>query len=595
MSSSSIRAGKAFVEISTDKSLFDKGVAAVQASMRRLSTTASTIGGSIGSGLGVGIRGLMGPLGMLAGAGAAGMTGLAGGALAAGKAFADAGSKIDDMSQRTGMTAEEVSKLQYAAQQSGTSIESVEKAIRKMQKASGGKSGMSASAEFAAIADKIAAISDPSEQAAAAMAAFGNSGAELLPLLADGSAGLDKMGQRASELGLVMSGEDANAAATLGDSFDELWASLGGVTNAIGAALAPMLTSMVSGMTTAISIISNWISDNRELIATIFSISTYINLGSQALSYMLSMFETLAGTGGALATGLMERWNELTGWIMPVIDGITTALMSGQWEAAGNLAILGLEKALRVGVQPIYNLWTDFYTFVINGAISAATSVANTFASIPTAIMNGFSTAITWLTGTWDETVNWIAKKLLYLYSLFDSSIEYEATAKQMDADAASRAKGRQASLDKVTGERSAALAAANADRAAFGAGMINSMTAIANERKSQFEGRIQQIGEEITQTLGEVNTEAEAQAAAKAAAAATAGSTAAAKTPTLAAVAETVSSKSSGTFSSFAAGMFGSGGSSIDRLVDNSKKTNSLLEKIADNTAGDDAATYDS
>src|SRR5678810_883649 len=50
------------------------------------------------------------------------------------KAFADMGSEIHDMSQRTGLAADNLSELKYAADQTGTSIGEVEKALRFMQK-----------------------------------------------------------------------------------------------------------------------------------------------------------------------------------------------------------------------------------------------------------------------------------------------------------------------------------------------------------------------------------------------------------------------------------------------------------------------------
>ena len=58
------------------------------------------------------------------GAGLAGIgIGLGTGLLAAAKSFADSGSALDDMAQRTGESAQNLSEIGYAAKLSGSSIE----------------------------------------------------------------------------------------------------------------------------------------------------------------------------------------------------------------------------------------------------------------------------------------------------------------------------------------------------------------------------------------------------------------------------------------------------------------------------------------
>ena len=129
-----IKAGQAYVEIATKQGSFDKGMAQVQAAMSRLKGVATTMGTGIA-------KGFAGAQGALSGfsskvlnlptaiAGSVAVTGL----VALAKGFADAGSAVDDMAQRTGMSAEAVSSLGYAAKLSGTDIGTLEKGVRKMQ------------------------------------------------------------------------------------------------------------------------------------------------------------------------------------------------------------------------------------------------------------------------------------------------------------------------------------------------------------------------------------------------------------------------------------------------------------------------------
>jgi hypothetical protein len=206
--------------------------------------------------------------------------------------------------------------------------------------------------------------------------------------------------------------------------------------------------------------------------------------------------------------------------------------------------------------------------------------------------MNAFGTAITWLTGTWDQTVNYIAKKLLYLYSLFDQSIDYEATAKSMDADANRRAADRQRSLDAANERRNRELMAANAARNEIAQGMTAGIRDQANARKSEFDARIQQIGDEIASTIIDVNREAEARRIARE------RSESLEKPkfnlPELTApqmqTAMGDAQKAVGTFSGFGAGLAGGGGvnNAMQSMVKNQATANQLLTKIADNTEDD-------
>jgi hypothetical protein len=595
MSAAGIRAGRAFVEIGTDQTLFDRGIKAVRASMTRLAASASTIGRSFSSGFGAANSALKTMAGGLLNtrtliASAVGGAGL--GMLA--KTFADAGSEIADMSARTGVAAEELSSLGYAAKLTGSDMGAVEKAIRKMQTSGKGLAGGTATQSLMAYADQIAAIQDPAQQTALAVQLFGKSGASLLPMLKGGSAGLRAMADEAERMGVIMSAEDVAAADELGDTFDKLRMASQGVFRSLGAALAPTLIELGQSMISVLSTISQFINGNRELVASLFSISTYTTLAGSLFSWLGQAIAYLLPVSQGVTEGIASGWSGLWGWISPILEGVTTALLSGQWEAAGRIAMLGLEQAIRVGTQPIYDIWTDLYSTIAIGAINAVAAVANTFAGIPTTIMNAFGTAITWLTGTWDQTVNYIAKKLLYLYSLFDKSVDYEAAAKSLDSDANQRAADRQRSLDAANERRNRELMAANAARNEIAQGMTAGVRDQANERKSAFDARIQQIGDEIASTITDVNREAETRRAARES---KRTQQPAFTAPDLTAPAMQSAmgeaQKAVGTFSGFGAGLAGGGGvnNSLQSMVKLQSNANKKLDEIAENTASDSDA----
>ena len=112
--------------------------------------------------------------------------------------------------------------------------------------------------QFKLIADRLSRIEDPTLKAAMAMKVFGKSGTQLLPLMAGGAKGIEELQQRARELGLTISKEDADAATLFGDTLDDLWKSIKAGVFAIGAALAPMLTDLIAKAIKFVVAAANW-------------------------------------------------------------------------------------------------------------------------------------------------------------------------------------------------------------------------------------------------------------------------------------------------------------------------------------------------
>lgn len=180
------------------------------------------------------------------------------------KKAADATSEIKDMADRAGTSAEHFQKLKYAAEMSGMSIEGLEKAMIKQQKAFADanegtkvqseayerlgidiqKVGSSSEA-FDLVIAKLADMKNETEKNALANDIFGKSYAELTPLLNEGGAGIEALKQKASDLGLVMSNESVAAGESFGDSLETLKQSFGMIATKIGVEVLPIIQKMV--------------------------------------------------------------------------------------------------------------------------------------------------------------------------------------------------------------------------------------------------------------------------------------------------------------------------------------------------------------
>jgi len=188
------------------------------------------------------------------------------------KSAADYGDQLDNMSQRTGVAVEELSRLQYAAKLSDTSTEALGKGIGNLSKLmvgaayGGAESGKlferfgislrntdgtmrSTTEVLYDLSDVFTAMPDGPEKTAMAMDFFGKKlGQELIPLLNQGGAGLRAMGDEAERLGLVLNSAQAKAAADFNDNLDRLGQLSKSVAVSIGNALIPALNNMMVEM-----------------------------------------------------------------------------------------------------------------------------------------------------------------------------------------------------------------------------------------------------------------------------------------------------------------------------------------------------------
>ncbi len=111
-SSQSIRAGRAFVELFADDTKLVRGLRAAEKRLKAFGASVQSIGTKI------------------FGLGAAAIAPL----LATTNVFSEMGDQLAKMSARTGISVESLSELGYAAQQSGTDMETLEGGVRKLQK-----------------------------------------------------------------------------------------------------------------------------------------------------------------------------------------------------------------------------------------------------------------------------------------------------------------------------------------------------------------------------------------------------------------------------------------------------------------------------
>lgn len=206
-----------------------------------------------------------------------GMAVVATAAAAAGVALAvavkgaiDNADAIGEMAQSAGVSVEALSSMGYAANQSGVGLEGLATGFEKLSKnmlavAQGGTGPVAAA--FAAlgvnvqnasgslrdgdqvmldVADKFARMENGATKTALAVQIFGKSGADLIPFLNAGRAGISELTDAADRMGITLSGSTAAAAGQFNDTLDAIKGTFQGVINTIMVGALPSLNQLAS-------------------------------------------------------------------------------------------------------------------------------------------------------------------------------------------------------------------------------------------------------------------------------------------------------------------------------------------------------------
>lgn len=176
------------------------------------------------------------------------------------KGAIDAGDEAFNLSKKLGMPVKDLAGLQLAFKQAGVDGGSMQTAMVKLSKnvADGGdvfkRMGVSVRDADGSlkgskrvlydVADVFAAMPDGIQKTALATEVFGKAGADLLPMLAEGSQGMKDMAAMAERLGLVIDDEAAAAADGFNDTVELLGMATQGMGRQVAAQLLPTLKSL---------------------------------------------------------------------------------------------------------------------------------------------------------------------------------------------------------------------------------------------------------------------------------------------------------------------------------------------------------------
>jgi len=480
-----IKAGRAYVELGVN----DKMTKALRAAQQKLGAFGAQVR-NVG-------------LGMV-GAATAAAAPLA----ASVKLFSDVGDAVAKAAARTGMSTEAMSELGFAAEQSGANMETLEKGVRAMQRSiveaaegTGAASdafnalGLSAASllalspedQFAAIGERLAQVADPAKRTALAMDIMSRSGAQLIPLLAEGASGIEALRQEARDFGVSIGGKDAKSAEVLNDTLNRMSKAVRGIWLNIGAALAPAVTDLTQRVARIAATTSKWVQANRPLVVTVakviavvgavgaalVGIGLTISLAGVAVGGLASAFGVVvgvlaaakaallaalsplglvvgliaggtaallhfSGAGGAAIEWLKETFGGLKDRVMEVMGAIGDAMQGGDLALAAKVAWLAIKAEWVRGTGWLKDIWTEVKTWFLQSWSEVVGGVqlfaAEAWSTFETAAAEAFAfVSRAWLSmttlfrGVWESVTGWMADRLIDVMALFDDSLDAAA------------------------------------------------------------------------------------------------------------------------------------------------------------------------
>lgn len=241
--------GSLNVSLGLNSAQFQQGLKSAQAGLGRFSQHAAKAGAAIG----------------------AAMAGIPTAAAYAMKQTINSADEMGKTAQKVGLATDELSRLKYAAEQSGVSFQGLSTALVRLSKSmsdvgrgtgeakpafdalglsvkNADGSMKSSSQVMGEIATKFAGMSDGANKTALAVAIFGRAGADLVPMLNQGASGIDALKQRAEELGIVINDNTYKAAEKFNDALADMYTAMSGGFLTTLEKIAPLMDRLAEAM-----------------------------------------------------------------------------------------------------------------------------------------------------------------------------------------------------------------------------------------------------------------------------------------------------------------------------------------------------------
>lgn len=385
-SASAVKAGEAFFEVNVD----DKGVLP---QLKRIANRFAYLGGALQSiGLTAAKAGALALAPMLALFGAA----------------VERADRMQELSERFGETAENLSALGFAADRAGVKFEELQDGFKKLDELTtrgldgDGKALLALSQmgedarsfselgladKLVTIADAFEEMTDPLERSQFLFNTFGENARKFLPLIEQGSDGLQAAFKRAADTGAIVTTEQGKQAARIKDAWDDVLTSIKSTLLSVGYALFGFTDSVESGGNTVVDFLGKvrqWTNENAALIRSIAQISAALIGGGLAVAALgkaiallvpaVALVRTVGVTGFALIKGAILAALSPIGLIVAGVAGLTAAFLA--FTDTGKKIRGMLSEAFTTIGETFGKTWEGIKAAVASGDLKGAFQIA---------------------------------------------------------------------------------------------------------------------------------------------------------------------------------------------------------------------------
>lgn len=268
---------------------------------------------------------------------AAGLLVAIGGAAVKSAEWAD---NLNTLSQQTGITTEDLQKMQYASELVDVSVDDIAGSMTKLRKAMVAENkadvfqqlGVSvrdstgalrdSSDVFYDVLDRLGKVGNETERDALAMEIFGRSADQLAGIIDDGGAALKQLGEEAEQLGIILDQDTLDAMNKVNDEIERLKAQAKGEFAKAGAAaleaLTPLLEDIVGALAKVLEFIGNLSPEVIKVVAIIAAVVAAISPVAAIIAKIAGLLSTLTTMFPVIGTALAA----LTGPMGLIVAGI---------------------------------------------------------------------------------------------------------------------------------------------------------------------------------------------------------------------------------------------------------------------------------
>lgn len=328
--------------------------------------------------------------------------------------------ELATLSQRTGISTDDLQKFQYASDLVDVSLEDMTGALKKM------KSNMTGHADtwaelgvavtnadgsmrdandvFKDTLKALSKIDNETERDQKAMDLFGKSADNLAGIIDDGGAALEEYGQQAEDLGLILSTDTIESLNATNDTIDQTKAQLAGAFGQLGATvattLAPLITQIASGIEKVTQKLQSLSPETMETILKIAAVVAAVAPVITVVGKVISTIGTLTKTIGTVVSAL----GAVNPIVLIVIAAIAALVAAGVW---------------------LYKHWDEVKAFAVATWNAIKTAVVNAVNGLKTGVTNAWNAVKTAVT----NTVNAIKSKVVSVWTSITSSVKAAVNA----------------------------------------------------------------------------------------------------------------------------------------------------------------------